>query len=660
MRFGLAAMFLSVLPAVGAGSAPADEGSTGVDLAGLKAIRVPEEAPAPVGEAAGIIQAKLKECYELTVPIGKGGYKADEPAILIGRALAVQSGMIGEAELERVKFDGYVIKAADGRIAVAAHRSGGTIYAAYMLLEKLGLRRYSGGRELPFGEVFTPLPDRNVPAFAVADKPFFEYRSVLGWVSRGACGESCNDLGNPREAANQDVFGKAAQKSWLPNEWLGSDHTAAYLVPKQLYYDEHPEYFAMRDGKRLPKSTLMQRMSLCLSNPAVTRIARERMAQWMDIQRGRRFFYCTNADSGPCRCRWCTAMDCLFHCDTDRYLTWVNAVARAAAAKHPDNRLFALAYLDTVKVPVRTQPAPNVIVLYCPWFWTSVGNRTGTFSDPQNLTAMEEITAWLMRFPDQIGIYDYPGHGAYLWIRGMEKRIKWYARSGIRTVYCCGTPLLFDGLFHHVITRQLWDPFADTGELTAEYVRAMYGKAAGPIGDLLSLNDRIWDEQLGDPTRTPELAARFEALFRRAEQLAAQDEPIVRQRVWKNILIWLRATLLAGNPRKSPAATVEDVDAFRRRVVWYVATVQADAAEHKRRRNAWMLRSREAELAGTLKSLGIDADALFSASATAAPANDAKKSEQQGLIDRPIANPGVIAGGVETVAKPGKVPEKTV
>jgi hypothetical protein len=273
---------------------------------------------------------------------------------------------------------------------------------------------------------------------------------------------------------------------------------------------------------------------------------------------------------------------------------------------------------------------------------------------------MEEITAWLRRFPHQIGIYDYPGHGAYQWIHGMEKRVKWYARNGIRTVYCCGTPLLFDGLFHHVIARQLWDPFVDTGELTAEYVGAMFGKAAGPIGDLLRLNDRIWDEQLGDPTRTPEPAARFEALFRRAEALAAQDEPIVRQRVWKNILIWLRATLLAGNPRKGPPATAEDVDAFRRRVLWYAATVQADAVEHKRSRNTWMVRNREAQLAGTLKSLGIDADALFGAPATAAPPGEAKKPERPGLLDRPIANPGAITRGIETAARRREGPDKTV
>ena len=619
---------------------------TGVDLARLTGIRLPDKPPEALAESAKVLQAKLRQHYELDIPIRIGGYDANESAILIGRALAGRAGLIAEADLNGVRFDGHVIRTGGGRIAVAAYRPRGTIYAAWRLLEALGLKRYSGGRELPFGEVFTPLPGGKVPALAIANKPFFEYRSVLGYVSRGACGESFGDLGNPREAANPELFGRAAQKRWLPGEWLGADHTAGYLVPKQLYYEEHPEYFAIVGGKRRAKTTLMQRMTLCMSNPAVAEIARSRMVEWMDLQADRRFFYCSDADSGPCRCPKCTAMDEVFYYNTDRYLTWVNRVARAAGGGHPDNRLLAPAYLYTAKPPVRTGMEANVIALYCPWYWTSAGCRTADFRDPRNLTAMEEITGWLRRFPKQVGIYDYPGFGAYLWIRGMEQRIQWYARNGIRTVYCCGTPLLLDGLFHHVITRQLWDPFADTGEMTAEYLRAMYGRAAGPMLELVRWNDRVWDEQLGDPTRDPELVARFEGLLRQAQQLAREDSPIVRQRVDKNLLIYLGAVLEASNPRRAAAATADDLRQFRRRVLWYVETIRADAAEHRRNRTRWMVGQRERKLAGLLKTLGIDADALL-APATGKPA---------ALIDRAIANRDAITAGVTVAEKPPAAP----
>jgi hypothetical protein len=646
----------------------ADAGQqAGVELAALKTIRTDENAPAPVTEAAKILQAALKSRYQLDLPVVEGGYRADEPAIFVGRGVAAQAGMITEAELEAVRFDGHVIKASGGRIALAAQRPGGTIFAAYRLLENLGLKRYSGGRELPFVEVFLPLEGGRLPPLAVADKPFFEYRSVISHVSRGACGESYNDVGDPQMAANQDVLGKPARKDWLPNEWLGGDHTAAYLVTKQLYYDEHPEYFAWINGKRLPKSTLMQRMSLCLSRPDVVRLSRERMVEWMGMQSDRRFFYCTDADSGPCQCPDCRALDPLHSYNTDRYLGWVNAVARAAGEKHPDNRLFALAYVNTTKPPVREGLEPNVIALYCPWFWLTVGNRTHTFSHPKNHTAMEELAAWLMEFPGQMGIYDYPGAGAYLWLHGMEMRIKAYARSGIRAVYCCGTPLMFDGLFHHVVSWQLWDPFADTGDLRAEYVLAAYGPAAGAVTDLLRFNDRVWDEGLGDPTVDAELMGRFDALLQEVMRQADGDAD-ARRRLRRELLVWLRESLQASNPRKAVSATPEDVERFRRRVLWYVETLKVDAAEHKAAGRKSDVSRREGELAATLRTLGIDAGALLSGgpAGTQGPqekipaAQEKTPAAPEELIDRTIANPDAIVGGIETAAKAPETPAPPV
>ena len=130
--------------------------------------------------------------------------------------------------------------------------------------------------------------------------------------------------------ADPEHLGREARDTWAPGEWLGSDHTAPYLVPKQRYYDTHPEYFAISNGKRLPKGTLMQRMSLCLSNPEVHRIASRRMTEWMDLQNDRRFYYCSDADAEPCRCPECTAVDLLPHYCADRNLAWVKESSTSA------------------------------------------------------------------------------------------------------------------------------------------------------------------------------------------------------------------------------------------------------------------------------------------------------------------------------------------
>jgi len=49
-------------------------------------------------------------------------------------------------------------------------------------------------------------------------------------------------------------------------------HTFFKLVPAEKYAKEHPEYYALIDGKRIP-STDTYTGQLCLTNPDVLRIS---------------------------------------------------------------------------------------------------------------------------------------------------------------------------------------------------------------------------------------------------------------------------------------------------------------------------------------------------------------------------------------------------
>ncbi|MBM4047282.1 MAG: DUF4838 domain-containing protein, partial [Planctomycetes bacterium] len=455
-------------------------------------------------------------------------------------------------------------------------------------------------------------------------------------VDRGVFGASYLDLGDPQRGANPDVLGRNSHKTWLKGEWLGADHSAPYLVPKQLYYDKHPEYFAVSDGKRLPKDTLMQRMSLCLSQPDVHRIAAERMAEWMGIQSDRRFFYCTDADSEPCRCPSCLALDPLPYYNTDRYLAWVNSVAAAARKPHPDKALFAFSYISTAKPSVRAELAPNVILLYCPWFWTSANIRADYWAHPRNITAMEEFMGWAMKFPGQIGVYDYPGHDAYMWMRGHEKRLKFYAKNGVRTVYCCGCTRLFNGLFHYVASRLNWDPFLDSGQLEGDYLQAVYGQAAPPLVKYIQLDHAASERQCGRIFSDEEMLTQGRRLFREAEQLVANEEPMAQMRVQREALAWLESYLRATDPRKkTEPVTADELTRFKEDAIWYVGVSRRFIANCQRLgRQAWLVSRVEANLKQTLADLSIEHDKLLNAA------------------DRTIANPDVITDGIAVAKGP--------
>jgi len=582
-----------------------------VDLTRLEVIQLSEDAGPRELAAGQELQKRLEELHGLKPALVQGKPDRSRPGIFLGRAAALASGRITADELEAVRHDGYVLKAGGSAIAVAGYRPLGTVYGVYALLERLGWKLYPLGQELPPLAVAAPRPDKKLAALAIRDKPFFEWRSLMDHIDRGMFGASYGDLGDPQAGANPEFLGRKAQKTWAKDEWLGSDHTAPYLVPKQLYYDRHPEYFAMAGGKRLPKDTVMQRMSLCQSNPEVHKIAAARMVEWMDLQNDRRFFYSTDADAEPCRCPECTASDPLPYYNTDRYLAWVNSVARAVRARHPDKVLLALAYGATVKPPLRERLEPNVIVLYCPWYWNSANNRFASWAHPGNLTAMEEYLSWVMRFPSQVGVYDYPGHDAYLWLRGHEERVKWEARMGGRAVYCCGCARFCNGLFHYVVSRLNWDPLLDSARLEDEWAGAVFGPAAECLREYLRLDEAARRRDLFSVLSDEALCLRARAVLQEADRLVKDRPALEQMRVQKEILAWLESYLPATNPR-SPQGPVTRaaLDRFRDDVLWYLDLDRrylahcASAGKEYR----WAAVSRESARKQALAGLGLEAE----------------------------------------------------
>ena len=116
------------------------DGGTDVNLKAIQRIAIPAQAAPDLEALAKNLAGLLQEAYGLAVPVERGAPPDGESAILLDRALAVGSGLVSDQELEAVKPDGYVVRAAGGRIAAAGYRPLGTLYAVYGLLERLGSR----------------------------------------------------------------------------------------------------------------------------------------------------------------------------------------------------------------------------------------------------------------------------------------------------------------------------------------------------------------------------------------------------------------------------------------------------------------------------------------------------------------------------------------
>ncbi|MFO0982996.1 MAG: DUF4838 domain-containing protein [Planctomycetota bacterium] len=124
-------------------------------------------------------------------------------------------------------------------------------------------------------------------------------------------------------------------------------HTFYEIVPPDRYFATHPEYFALVDGERRGEHA-----QLCLTNPAVVQLAIAAVRSWIASDPDAAIFSVSQNDClNPCACDGCRAIDDREGSHAGSLLAFVNQVAAAIAAEHPDRAIDTLAYQYTRKPP---------------------------------------------------------------------------------------------------------------------------------------------------------------------------------------------------------------------------------------------------------------------------------------------------------------------
>jgi len=395
-------------------------------------------------------------------------------AILVGNEANVQRGTITRQELEGWGWDGFVLRMKNSNLVIAGKSPQGAGYGVYRFLERQGLKYFAPG-------VHTDVARTNVLQHVeLGDKPYFKKRLSADWCIFGDGG-----LFADYRSAGVDPIDPVDKTAWI-------DHTAAFLVPKKLYYKEHPEYYILRgDGKRMSEDTIDVRLMLCQTNEGGIGVAAERAMQWMDRQPERRYFVIQQGDDAePCVCPTCNVRRAEGWNDSDLFLYWINAIGKKVYTKHPDKVLISYAYALTQPPPNKLKvESPNINILYCPWpNRTSAPNPTRGFDAPGNVIAGTQILAWGRVVPGaQMGIYDYI-MGNSNGQRGMAQRIKWLARHNMSgSLWYLGAGSRFFGnMFKYVHCRLNWDPTLDTRQLEDEFIYGYYGNAAPAVERIVS------------------------------------------------------------------------------------------------------------------------------------------------------------------------------
>jgi hypothetical protein len=334
---------LAVCSLAGA-STIADNGSSSYQIV------VPDKRSPAVDYAANELQHFIKEITGAALPVVAESKAGSSPAFVIGSCERVKkTGLIEQAA--KLKEDGVLIKSVGADIVLLGQNERGQVYSVYVLLEK-----FLGVRFLAWDCTITPKQRKLVlPKLDYTYSPPFMYRETLYFNSFPKEIAARQRLNGPYTKCDASVGGNI--------EFYPYVHSFDGLFPPEEYFEKHPEYFSLLNGKRVAQHIHSQ---LCLTNPEVLRIAKEKVLKWIDEHPDVPIIDVSQNDgTGPCECEKCMAVVAEEGSQHGPILRFVNAIADEVAKKHPDKWVETLAYAYSMKPPSITKPHKNVIIRLC-------------------------------------------------------------------------------------------------------------------------------------------------------------------------------------------------------------------------------------------------------------------------------------------------------
>lgn len=344
-------------------------------------------------------------------------------------------------------------------------------------------------------------------------------------------------------------------------------HTFHRFVPEEKFYKKHPEYFALRNGKRIPTQ-------LCLSNKEVLKIVKDSVASLFKQYPDAKVISVSQNDNTQfCTCEQCSKIDKEEGSPAGSMIRFVNKVAK----EFPDKTISTLAYQYTRK-PCKTRPDKNVLITLC----SIECDRSAPITEKCTPFA-DDLRGW-NKLTDHIRIWDYTTQftnflAPFPNIYTLQPNIKFFRDNHARWVFeqHSSNPSELFELRSYLTAKLLWNPDQDTDTLITEFTNGYYKEAGVYVKKYIDLiHQKIKEDPdfflflYGDPSQAfdsylkPELLKKYDDFFNKAEN-AVEDDPVVLQRVKEARLGVDYAILEAGRKNISKDFTLIITDSEGRK-----------------------------------------------------------------------------------------------
>ena len=282
-------------------------------------------------------------------------------------------------------------------------------------------------------------------------------------------------------------------------------HNVNIMMPTEMYYQQHPEYYAMNKKGERPLENYIIQQSPCFSNKDAFEISARNFVQYIlgMPERPYSLFGIGDAENS-CLCPECLKINGgKPHNYSNLLMTFLNRVARELRDKRPDTRIPFGAYADTMAPPLGIKPEPNIVATYC---LTYQRLPCTLHQDCElNRAGLEEIKTWSRYIGrDKLGPMTYRDMRPFHAVERL-KMLNEYMAEGIFSWIWMG----FSPAIPFVITR--WNLGDDDVEaLVGEFNDAYYGKA----GKYVTEADHVIEEYAKNYKHTPAELLRYKQKLR--------------------------------------------------------------------------------------------------------------------------------------------------
>ncbi len=486
--------------------------------------------------AAKELQHWIKEISGAELPVQQLDQPHQGPQIVIGYNEMIRSKTGASAPANLDESFRYFNSGPD--LLIYGGKMRGSMYGVMAFLEnELGCRWYTPEVNI--------IPKRNKFTFNWLDhseKPGIRVRNDFYF-------EAFDPIWAARNRMNGTLgFNESKpQPGGTENYW--AVHTFYPLMPPSEFYDKHPEYYSLIEGKRIH-----ERAQLCLTNPDVLKIITERIKKRMHESPEYLIYDVSQNDwHNPCQCDRCQEIVKREGSESGLIIWFVNQVAEAVEKEFPDKFIGTLAYQYTRTPPKSIRPRNNVVVRLCSIECCFAHDFK---TCPENQSFLNDLKKWSSLAP-HLYIWDYVVNFSHYVMPYPNFKV---LQSNIQTLRENNSIGImeqaayqsrggeFSELKAYLISRLLWNPDGDVEKVINDFMYGYYGRAGKFVREYFDLiQNRVTPEthiHLGltpeDKIFSDEFVNEALEIFANAAKVADNDEVLHRVEMTSLPVLYLK------------------------------------------------------------------------------------------------------------------------